>query len=101
MGLVAVWSVPMTLFAERDAAIIRAVAALADSLGMVTTAEGVETADEPATIRELGCTRPRVIPSVARFPSPRRGRSRCATAPTCARLDTSASRGQGRGHVGV
>jgi diguanylate cyclase (GGDEF)-like protein/PAS domain S-box-containing protein len=36
-------------------AIIRAVVALADSLGMVTTAEGVETEAELHMINELGC----------------------------------------------
>ena len=36
-------------------AIIRAVVALADSLGMTTTAEGVETEEELATVRRLGC----------------------------------------------
>ncbi len=36
-------------------AIIRAVVAMADSLEMSTTAEGVETAEEAALIRELGC----------------------------------------------
>ncbi|PZO91602.1 MAG: diguanylate cyclase [Sphingomonas sanxanigenens] len=36
-------------------AIIRAVVALADSLGMATTAEGVETEEELAMIRRLGC----------------------------------------------
>jgi diguanylate cyclase (GGDEF)-like protein len=38
-----------------NVAIIRAVVALADSLGMATTAEGVETDDELAMIRQLGC----------------------------------------------
>jgi diguanylate cyclase (GGDEF)-like protein len=38
-------------------AIIRAVVALAVSLGMATTAEGVETADELALIRSLGCSK--------------------------------------------
>jgi diguanylate cyclase (GGDEF)-like protein len=38
-----------------NVAIIRAVVALADSLGMSTTAEGVETDDELAMIRQLGC----------------------------------------------
>jgi diguanylate cyclase (GGDEF)-like protein len=38
-------------------AIIRAVVALADSLGMATTAEGVETETELAMVRELGCTK--------------------------------------------
>ena len=36
-------------------AIIRAVVALADALGMSTTAEGAETEDEVQTIRALGC----------------------------------------------
>ena len=36
-------------------AIIRAVVAMADSLGMSTTAEGVETDKELATVRQLGC----------------------------------------------
>jgi diguanylate cyclase (GGDEF)-like protein/PAS domain S-box-containing protein len=38
-------------------AIIRAVVALADSLGMATTAEGVETEDEHRLIQTLGCTK--------------------------------------------
>ena len=38
-------------------AIIRAVVAMADSLGMVTTAEGVETEKELATVRQLGCNK--------------------------------------------
>jgi diguanylate cyclase (GGDEF)-like protein len=41
---------------NRNAAIIRAIVTLADTLGMETTAEGVETQDEIALIRELGCT---------------------------------------------
>jgi diguanylate cyclase (GGDEF)-like protein len=41
--------------APESVAIIRAVVALADSLGMSTTAEGVETEDELAMIRRLGC----------------------------------------------
>jgi diguanylate cyclase (GGDEF)-like protein len=36
-------------------AIIRAVVAMADSLGMSTTAEGVETEKELNTVRQLGC----------------------------------------------
>ncbi|UZK67413.1 putative bifunctional diguanylate cyclase/phosphodiesterase [Sphingomonas sp. M1-B02] len=38
-------------------AIIRAVVALADSLGMATTAEGVETEEEHLMIQKLGCTK--------------------------------------------
>jgi diguanylate cyclase (GGDEF)-like protein len=38
-------------------AIIRAVVAMADSLGMTTTAEGVENGDEADMIRALGCTK--------------------------------------------
>ncbi len=38
-------------------AIIRAVVAMADSLEMTTTAEGVEDAEEAAMIRALGCTK--------------------------------------------
>lgn len=38
-------------------AIIRAVVALAQSLGMATTAEGVETEQEHHMVQELGCTK--------------------------------------------
>ena len=38
-------------------AIIRAVVALAKSLGMATTAEGVETETEHAMVQELGCSK--------------------------------------------
>ncbi|BCA57276.1 putative bifunctional diguanylate cyclase/phosphodiesterase [Sphingomonas sp. HMP6] len=38
-------------------AIIRAVVALAQSLGMATTAEGVETEDEHRLVQDLGCTK--------------------------------------------
>ena len=38
-------------------AIVRAVVALARSLGMATTAEGVETADEHQMIQDLGCSK--------------------------------------------
>ena len=38
-------------------AIIRAVVALAQSLGMATTAEGVETESEHRMVQELGCTK--------------------------------------------
>ncbi|MEY4269892.1 MAG: hypothetical protein RLZZ58_1108 [Pseudomonadota bacterium] len=40
---------------QESIAIIRAVVALADSLGMSTTAEGAETEHEVETIRALGC----------------------------------------------
>src|SRR3546814_11298600 len=42
--------------ATESIAIIRAVVALADSLGMSTTAEGAETELEVETIRTLGCS---------------------------------------------
>lgn len=38
-------------------AIVNAVVALANSLGMATTAEGVETEEQLAIVRELGCTK--------------------------------------------
>ena len=41
---------------NRNAAIIKAIVTLAGSLGMETTAEGVETQDEIELIRELGCS---------------------------------------------
>lgn len=37
-------------------AIIRAIVSMAEELGMKTTAEGIETADELAVMRDLGCT---------------------------------------------
>ena len=40
---------------ESDA-IVRAVAGLADNLGMTTTAEGVETEQQLGRVRDLGCT---------------------------------------------
>jgi EAL domain-containing protein (putative c-di-GMP-specific phosphodiesterase class I) len=36
--------------------IVRAVAALANGLGMATTAEGVETQQQLETVRQEGCT---------------------------------------------
>lgn len=41
---------------NRNAAIIKAIVALAESLDMETTAEGAETHDEVALIRSLGCS---------------------------------------------
>ncbi|APE29248.1 putative bifunctional diguanylate cyclase/phosphodiesterase [Aurantiacibacter gangjinensis] len=42
---------------QESLAIIRAVVAMAHSLDMSTTAEGVEDAEQAALIRELGCTK--------------------------------------------
>lgn len=42
--------------AQESVAIIRAVVALADSLGMSTTAEGAETELEVETLRSMGCS---------------------------------------------
>ncbi|KLE35119.1 putative bifunctional diguanylate cyclase/phosphodiesterase [Aurantiacibacter luteus] len=42
---------------QESLAIIRAVVAMAQSLEMTTTAEGVETAEQAAMIRDLGCTK--------------------------------------------
>ena len=41
---------------SRNSAIIKAIVSLAEALGMDTTAEGAETQDELALIRELGCS---------------------------------------------
>jgi diguanylate cyclase (GGDEF)-like protein len=41
---------------SRNAAIIRAIVVLAESLGMDTTAEGTETLQELALVRSLGCS---------------------------------------------
>ena len=41
---------------NRNAAIIKAIVMLADTLGMETTAEGLEVQDEIDLIRELGCS---------------------------------------------
>ncbi|OWK33303.1 EAL domain-containing protein [Sphingomonas dokdonensis] len=41
---------------NRNAAIIKAIVTLADTLGMETTAEGVEQQDEITLIRDLGCS---------------------------------------------
>jgi hypothetical protein len=45
-----------TIAGNRNAAIIKAIVTLADTLGMETTAEGVEVQDEIELIRELGCS---------------------------------------------
>ena len=41
---------------SESAAIVQAVAGLADSLKMTTTAEGVETREQLDRVRQLGCT---------------------------------------------
>jgi EAL domain-containing protein (putative c-di-GMP-specific phosphodiesterase class I) len=41
---------------ERAIAVVRAVAWLGDDLGMVTTAEGVETEEQLKIVRDQGCT---------------------------------------------
>jgi diguanylate cyclase (GGDEF)-like protein/PAS domain S-box-containing protein len=41
---------------SRNAAVVRAIVVLAESLGMDTTAEGAETREELALIRRLGCS---------------------------------------------
>lgn len=45
-----------TVYGNNNVHIIKAIVGLAGDLGMVTTAEGVETEDQLALIRELGCT---------------------------------------------
>jgi EAL domain-containing protein (putative c-di-GMP-specific phosphodiesterase class I) len=41
---------------DESLAIIRAIVALADALGMSTTAEGVETTAQVEKLRDVGCT---------------------------------------------
>ncbi|MBV7255627.1 EAL domain-containing protein [Pacificimonas sp. WHA3] len=41
---------------KESTAIVRAIVALADSLGMITTAEGIQTKAEADLLRALGCT---------------------------------------------
>jgi EAL domain-containing protein (putative c-di-GMP-specific phosphodiesterase class I) len=45
-----------TMAGSRNGAIIASIVSLAEALGMETTAEGVETMDELALVRELGCS---------------------------------------------
>lgn len=45
-----------TLPGNNNIPIIKAIVSLAADLGMITTAEGVETEDQLALVRELGCT---------------------------------------------
>lgn len=40
---------------ERDRAVLRSIVALGDSLGLATSAEGIETLEQLRTIRRLGC----------------------------------------------
>ncbi|WP_267435418.1 EAL domain-containing protein [Sphingomonas sp. GM_Shp_1] len=68
---------------SRNAAIIRAIVTLADTLGMETTAEGVEIQDEIALIRDLGCShiqgyvygKPTTVPEVHRMLGEQGGRA--------------------------
>ena len=41
---------------DRGSAVVRAIVQIAGTLGLATTAEGVETADQAETLRLLGCT---------------------------------------------
>ena len=59
---------------NRNSAIIRAIVTLAESLGMDTTAEGVETHDDLQLIRELGVSQ--VQGYIFGQPGRRRGRAR-------------------------
>jgi EAL domain-containing protein (putative c-di-GMP-specific phosphodiesterase class I) len=43
------------LHAESDAALVRTIIALADSLGLRTVAEGIEDREQHARLSELGC----------------------------------------------
>ena len=52
--IVASWSVRRRT-KQKSLAIIRAVVAMAESLNLSTTAEGVETEEELKLIQELGC----------------------------------------------
>ncbi len=45
-----------TVAGSRNGAIISSIVSLAEALGMTTTAEGVETADELHLVRRLGCS---------------------------------------------
>ncbi|MBX6341651.1 MAG: EAL domain-containing protein, partial [Thermomicrobiaceae bacterium] len=69
---------------ERNLAVVRAVTSLAHSLGMEVTAEGIETSEQIARLREIGCdrgqgyyfSRPLPAPAMARLLSGRRKRGR-------------------------
>ncbi|WP_322964260.1 putative bifunctional diguanylate cyclase/phosphodiesterase [Sphingomonas fuzhouensis] len=75
---------------SRNAAIIRAIVTLADTLGMETTAEGVEMQDEIDLIRGLGCShiqgfvygRPMEAPEVHRTMDEHGGRAQLVGAKT-------------------
>ena len=43
-------------FSQESAAIIRTIASLGANLGVETTAEGVETAEQLELVRDAGCT---------------------------------------------
>src|SRR5207237_9063183 len=69
--------------------IVRAVAAMANGLGMATTAEGVETAEQLETVRAEGCTemqgfvfsRPMPADEIAQFLRARVGEADLAQPP--------------------
>jgi len=72
--------------ADDSLAIVRAIAGLASSLRMTTTAEGVETPEQLEQVRLLGCTeiqgflfsKPQSVAEVARFLTPDRPVARIA-----------------------
>ena len=59
--------------------IVRAVAAMANGLGMATTAEGVETKEQLETVRAEGCTEMQGFLFSRPLPAERGRRSSCAT----------------------
>jgi EAL domain-containing protein (putative c-di-GMP-specific phosphodiesterase class I) len=58
-----------------DTTIVRAVVEIAAALGLDVVAEGVETGDQPAAVRELGCDHARASPSPGRSPRGKRPES--------------------------
>jgi diguanylate cyclase (GGDEF)-like protein len=90
---------------SRNAAIVKAIVGMAEGLGMETTAEGAETADELALIRQLGCSQVqgyifgRPMAAIRRWKSRRRQKPPRPSARP-ARLATASSgspRSSGRG----
>ena len=93
---------------SRARAVLAAVAGLADALEMGVTAEGVETLEELALVRDLGCSRDPGLPvrtadDRRRGPEARRGqpadeRQRRAAAPAAAQPDPARRPALGRQH---